>query len=449
MEVEVSGASFLHADANGLIFGNRPGAWVRYGHGTFIDAQGTRTEVPARYVGGTIRLEVPADVLAHAAFPAVLDPIIGPEIDLFPTAVRPMRATSVDVVFAAGHYVAAYTSQFNEFEVHMRRFQTDGTPLDLGGTTVARLDRSLENVSLAFNGTNFLIAYAKNDLAPGKGIYGVIVAEDGTVVVPEFVIASPPGEQNDPSAASDGTDFFVAYADVGISKTYGARVTAAGAVLDPDGFEVFDRLSSTPSVAFGGGQYMVAGSRLVRTISTSGTRGATVPTGFQVTGAFGDGQFMATGDSQAIRVSPASDVLGTTVLDPVAHPATVAHDGTHFRVTNRAGEEVRIFSVAADGTIIGSTSPLPTGGRTILSIASDGADVFATWLQAIDDVEFYAFGARVDDAIIDDPPLSISQTFAAEESPTSSSTARATSSSRETRETPVCSGTSSAAPASR
>jgi hypothetical protein len=47
-----------------------------YHHGTWIDANGQRSPVTARFVDSAIELTVPAKVLAASTFPATLDPII-------------------------------------------------------------------------------------------------------------------------------------------------------------------------------------------------------------------------------------------------------------------------------------------------------------------------------------------------------------------------------------
>jgi hypothetical protein len=49
---------------------------VSYSHGTWIDAGGHATAVPARFDGGRILLTVPADVVSRSTYPAVLDPEI-------------------------------------------------------------------------------------------------------------------------------------------------------------------------------------------------------------------------------------------------------------------------------------------------------------------------------------------------------------------------------------
>ncbi|MCM2334512.1 MAG: hypothetical protein NDI82_11280, partial [Anaeromyxobacteraceae bacterium] len=54
-------------------------ALIRYGLATLVDAAGRRTPLDTRWAAGLIRITVPAAALDAAAYPAVIDPVIGPE----------------------------------------------------------------------------------------------------------------------------------------------------------------------------------------------------------------------------------------------------------------------------------------------------------------------------------------------------------------------------------
>ncbi|HWP06096.1 MAG TPA: hypothetical protein VNN72_10160, partial [Polyangiaceae bacterium] len=57
----------------------RGGPGVRIGHGTWVDANGVTTPVLATLSGRDVVFSVPAAVLEASQYPAVLDPIVGPE----------------------------------------------------------------------------------------------------------------------------------------------------------------------------------------------------------------------------------------------------------------------------------------------------------------------------------------------------------------------------------
>ena len=76
VEVSLGGARFERAADDGVWLRTAEGARVRYGHGTWVDADGRRTAVPARWTGTRVALQVPAAVVAASRFPAVLDPLV-------------------------------------------------------------------------------------------------------------------------------------------------------------------------------------------------------------------------------------------------------------------------------------------------------------------------------------------------------------------------------------
>ncbi|HYO55626.1 hypothetical protein [Archangium sp.] len=83
VRVAVESGHFLGETAGGLHFAAGPtGLGVRYGHGTWVDARGNRTAVPARFEAGSIVLSVPAQVVEDSAYPAVLNPIVSPEFGM-------------------------------------------------------------------------------------------------------------------------------------------------------------------------------------------------------------------------------------------------------------------------------------------------------------------------------------------------------------------------------
>lgn len=80
VSVRASGLSYAGATAGGLHFGDPArGAMIRYGLATLVDAAGRRTPLATRFAAGAIRITVPGAILDAAAYPAVVDPVIGAE----------------------------------------------------------------------------------------------------------------------------------------------------------------------------------------------------------------------------------------------------------------------------------------------------------------------------------------------------------------------------------
>jgi hypothetical protein len=76
VSVALPNLDYLGSTVDGLSFRSANTLDVLYGNGTWVDAVGHRSPVPARFDHGRIELTVPADVLAASTYPAVLDPKI-------------------------------------------------------------------------------------------------------------------------------------------------------------------------------------------------------------------------------------------------------------------------------------------------------------------------------------------------------------------------------------
>lgn len=77
VRVTLRGVSFLAAHEDGLYFSSgTSNRTLRYSHAAWIDADGNRTSVPARWQDGAITLRVSASTLRESRYPAVLDPTL-------------------------------------------------------------------------------------------------------------------------------------------------------------------------------------------------------------------------------------------------------------------------------------------------------------------------------------------------------------------------------------
>lgn len=119
--------------------------------------------------------------------------------------------------------------------------------------------------TIATNGTLFLLVwYAKTPY--GFDIYGRRIDSSGNLIDEEELhICTEAGDQIFPSIASDGENFFVVWQDNRSGKRweiYGARVTAEGQVLEPNGILIATGKSSndqvSPTLCFDGENYLVA-----------------------------------------------------------------------------------------------------------------------------------------------------------------------------------------------
>ncbi|MEZ4309823.1 MAG: hypothetical protein R3F14_17435 [Polyangiaceae bacterium] len=99
------------------------------------------------------------------------------------------------------------------------------------------------NASIAFDGTNALIAFERNFTGD---IYAVGVSPSNQLLGAPFPICTATNAQQSPSVSFDGTDFIVSWQDLRSGSdrdVYAARVTTAAQVLDPGGFLVSGALN--------------------------------------------------------------------------------------------------------------------------------------------------------------------------------------------------------------
>jgi Secretion system C-terminal sorting domain len=121
--------------------------------------------------------------------------------------------------------------------------------------------------SVAFDGINYFVTWTDERNLPTSyaDIYGARVSQSGIVLDPDgIIISAAPYDQQLPSIAFDGNDYLIAWQDrrngLDNSDIYGARVTQAGTVLDPNGLVISDTTDDqeVPAIAFGGANYLVA-----------------------------------------------------------------------------------------------------------------------------------------------------------------------------------------------
>jgi hypothetical protein len=133
--------------------------------------------------------------------------------------------------------------------------------------------------AIAFDGTNCLVVW--RDTRSGSGpaedtdIYATRVSPEGVVLDPTGIaISTAPGYQGEPQLAFDGTNYFAVWGDgrafanqlgqIPGLDIYGARVTAAGTVIDPGGIPINTTTymnfngKANPTVAFEGTNFLVS-----------------------------------------------------------------------------------------------------------------------------------------------------------------------------------------------
>jgi len=249
--------------------------------------------------------------------------------------------------------------------------------------------------AVAFDGTGFLVVWEAGD------IYGARVTPAGVVLDPAGIIISQLADDlRSPALAFDGTDFLVVWQDdrSGNWDIYGARVTSAGTVLDPDGIVISQAADNQwfPAIAFDGLNSLVVWADR-RSGSDCDIYGARVtPTGLVL-------------DPDGIVIAQANGQWS---------PA-LAFDGTSFLVVWddwRNGSDIDIYGarVTPSGLVLdpdGIAISQASSDQQYPALASDGADFLVAWEDYRSGGVSDIYGARVTPAglVLDSNGIAISQ----------------------------------------
>jgi hypothetical protein len=328
------------------------------------------------------------------------------------------------------------------WDVLGERVAPDGAVLDANPIVLDTISE-LQNIpvpAIAYDGTNYLVTFNVIAAPPPLpvvtlGISGLRAnGTTGARLCCEFQISSIPTEFASPSLAFDGTNFVVSwieYVDDETAAVRGARVSPAGTVLDPSGFDI----STTPTQLFGAGvafdgvntvvawEDATTQTVLIRRIDGTGTPVDAAPVavasganpGVAAAGngvalvAFGDDSTPAPG-IEAARVSS-----GTVLDDPPFLLTMSANDQQTSAIASNGSGSFVVWEDARSGTndiygarvqdgptLDGTGIPISTApfDQTHPAVASDGSGYFVVWAGQGGDI----YGARVTaDGVLLDP----------------------------------------------
>lgn len=282
---------------------------------------------------------------------------------------------------------------------------SDGALLDPAGILISTRSTSERMPVVAFNGTNFLVVWQDYRGGTASDLYGTRVrASDGVVLDPDgLVISSGAQNQDQPSVASNGSNYLVVWKDTrnnSAGDIYGTLVRASdGSRLAMDVPISNDTAwyDDSPEVASDGVDYLVVwrylqSTGVIKGARVSGSTGAVLPSEILISAggppasspavAYGGGVYLVTwtgtptsqdGNIYAARVR----ALDGAVLDTSSIPvctrtgnqsgAEVAFDGGHFLVVwvdtqNSPGTRVSLEGTVVDGPGFVITAGLPRPG---------------------------------------------------------------------------------------
>jgi large repetitive protein len=373
-------------------------ARVRVGAAELVDSRGRRWPVAAERTAGGIRWRVAEATLAEATFPVALDPFIGAEFALDTPVPVPALGDQQDTVVASNGfgYLVVWEDDRDgaaNSDIRGTLVDTSGTVLNVSGLDISTAANAQRWPAVASNGVDYLVTWQDTRVPTDPQIYGSRVASFGFIYDPDGIaITSAPAAPAQPAVASNGTDYFVTWADnrnlaTTSSDIYGARVDMlAGTVLDPSGLPISTAVGvqNAAAIAWNGSFYLAAWED-----SRSGTGETEVyATRLGSDGSVIDGSGFVVATSGMNQILPAVASNGTDFL------VTWQHHSSATSVEIHAGR-VSSMGVALDPTDI---IIVPDAPGTVLmpSVASDGTDYFVTWsLTPGPGSPFDAYGGRV------------------------------------------------------
>jgi hypothetical protein len=404
VRVEVESGQYLGETDGGLHFAAGPtGLGVRYGHGTWVDAEGQRTAVPARYEAGSIVLSVPEQVVEDSAYPAVLDPIVSPEFGMDTPVYGPADRGQYTPAVAHGgtnFLVVWQDNRSGNDDIYGARVSGNGTMLDISGIPISTATDGQSTPAVAYDGTNFLVVW-RDSRNNSYDIYGARVSGIGAVLDTSGIpISTATHYQYTPAVAHDGTNFLVVWQDNRSGTNYdiyGARVSSTGAVLDISGIPISTAANAQeyPAVAHNGTNFLVV---------------------------WQDNRSGGSYDIYGARVSSTGTVLNTsgilisTAVNAQEYPA-VAYNGVDFLVVwqdNRSGGSYDIYGARVSGTgVVRNPSGIPifidAYDQYTPAVVREGTNFLVVWQNH---PSYDIYGTRVNSTgtVIDTSGILISST---------------------------------------
>lgn len=308
-------------------------------------------------------------------------------------------------------------------------FEIHGTRLSHAGAVIAPADRTIAagvSLALAASQTGYLLGHSPTGDSPWN-----LTRLDATgTVMGSSVTGLPRG-----AIASNGTDFAAAWYQPAGSAipqgTYGARINAAGALVDMAGV-MLDATNTAPIRfgAFAAGRYQFASNTgavvgltpagvAVPRVSTSAF-GSTAPTGFSAsaTASYVFAASSATGMSldvcaarlPATPAEPAPTMLTLTTGANSQTSPRIAFDGTNYLVVwidtrnGSAGANVYGVRVSTDGRVLDSRALRISNTATDANVGYDGTQFVVFWSNndsATSRFRVFATRVRSDGTVVD------------------------------------------------
>jgi hypothetical protein len=416
---QVEGLPFVGETALGVHFADPRGLGVRYGAAEWTDASGVRTSVPVRYEAGQVVMEVPAEVVEAAAYPASLSPLISPEFGMdTPVSSPVVRIQAIpDIGFDGQNFLVVWHDSRGSngvpevYDIFGARVSPTGTVLDPSGFVISGALGDQKSPAVGFDGQQYLVTW-QDSRSGSPRIHASRVTRAGAVLDPGGIrLNEGTGAQTWPTLAFDGQNFLVAWQDFRSTTTdadiWGTRVSPSGTVLDPDGLVISSQPFSqaVPDMAFDGQNYF-----LVWQDQRAGGGGHVFGGRVSPSGAVLDGPGFAVSTPISVELAPA-----------------VAFDGRNYLVVwqdDRSGTlsyDIYGTRVSPSGAVLdgsGFAIVARSQRQQAPALVFDGQNYLVTWEDGRSDSALDIYGARVSPERVVSSSFAISTGTGAQLTPT-------------------------------
>jgi hypothetical protein len=303
----------------------------------------------------------------------------GALLDSPPNVIMTTIGYQADVTWAQGAFLGVFEQGYEN--VRAARISEEGKVLPPSPIVVSMASNYQQLPAVAWNGTEFLVVWEDNRGAQPfspfpSGIVGARVSAAGEILDGSgFPISRSTGYTFAPAVAWGGTSFFVTWVDGRLLQgpdVFGARVSSSGEVLDPEDIPIatLNRNETEPAVAFDGTYFLVV---WVSHGKSNGTfnldiDGARLTQGGALIDPDGIGIATAAGSQKAPAVTSNGDGFFVVWQDP-------GSGGNHI-----AGARVGSDGAVLDPSGISISTDAP--GKEILpAVDSDGKGYLVSWLD--------------------------------------------------------------------
>ncbi len=244
-------------------------ALASYGRAIVEDALGRRTVAPLTLSGRHLRIVIPEEWLAQAAYPVLVDPLIGPNVAL---STQPLSGDQEQAAMASADgsaFLVAWQSEGNGDDIYAQAVSAEGALLSETVPIATLLgDQRHPDVAANPGDGEYLIVWQDGGfLLPDWDIYAQRVADDGSRLGGSIAVYTGTNDQQNPTVAlnpDDETYLVIWQSDdpaTGRYHLYGQVVQANGA-LNGTAVSLYSSTAalSDPEVAFNpvAGRYLLA-----------------------------------------------------------------------------------------------------------------------------------------------------------------------------------------------